>query len=430
MSTEVDVYRLTSSLVDEYIEGLFSKDAFEQPSDSKKPEDLEMKLPEWFDEKQFNKARRFYWNNCYMLSSSMLNGLVAVFAIPSILQVLIGTKRSNSPYTAYKRYLSTLLHTLSWFEHELKPGSRSWRSLFTVRTRHFKASLAAKLKNQPLVSQRDLALTQFGFIGFSMIKSDKFGIRQFETGDWEAYNHFWRTIGHLIGLEDKYNLCRKNVDETRQACQILLDRVYTPCLENVPEYFEHVSRAMLEGLWCVNPTVHIDGMLYFTKYLCSVPGYVYTEQDRIELQQKCMKQLNGRSDEIGIETSSLMAKPLIDLPPRKHLIYIRDYDSLETVPPYKRLPLAGKYKTALYYILSAFYTSYIGRIYLNLNFRFSLFLMKYFPYMAFFRFGIIKSYVNIFKEDPMDNAELKPNSEYEKPQPPLPLYKELLSLIW
>lgn len=41
--------------VDEYIEGLFSKDAFEQPSDSIKPEDVEMKLPEWFDEKQFNK---------------------------------------------------------------------------------------------------------------------------------------------------------------------------------------------------------------------------------------------------------------------------------------------------------------------------------------------------------------------------------------
>ena len=41
--------------MDEYIEGLFSKEAFEQPSDTKKPDDLEMRIPEWFDEDKFNK---------------------------------------------------------------------------------------------------------------------------------------------------------------------------------------------------------------------------------------------------------------------------------------------------------------------------------------------------------------------------------------
>lgn len=80
---------------------------------------------------------------------------------------------------------------------------RSWRSLLEVRTRHVKASLSAKLKGQGIVSQRDLALTQFGFIGFSMLKADKFGIRENYDGDWEAYNHFWRVIGHCIGLEDR-----------------------------------------------------------------------------------------------------------------------------------------------------------------------------------------------------------------------------------
>ncbi|CAG9559029.1 unnamed protein product [Danaus chrysippus] len=49
--------RKKMELVDEYIEGLFSKDAFEQPSDTKKPEELEMKLPEWFDENEFNNSK-------------------------------------------------------------------------------------------------------------------------------------------------------------------------------------------------------------------------------------------------------------------------------------------------------------------------------------------------------------------------------------
>ncbi|XP_050353217.1 uncharacterized protein LOC126775380 isoform X2 [Nymphalis io] len=362
----------------------------------------------------------------------MLLGLVAVFAIPSILRVLVSSRRSNSTYTAYKRYLSTLLHTVSWFENELKPGSISWRSLLTVRNRHVRASLAAKLKGQGIVSQRDLALTQFGFIGLSLLKTDAFGIRQIEDDDWEAYNHFWRVIGHAIGIEDRYNICRKNVEETRQVCQILLDRVYTPSLENVPEYFEHMARAMLDGMWCVNPTVHVDAMIYWTKYLCNVPGFVYKESERIDLQRKIKEKLNGKSDDIGVETTSLMpARPLIELPngtPR--LLYLRDYNNIESTPAYKKLPLAARYKLAVNVIIAAFYSSYIGRVFLNLNFRFSLLLMKYFPYMAFFKFGVFASYIKIFNEDPTDNEEPKPNAEYYKEQPPLPLYKELLSLLW
>ncbi|XP_047538023.1 uncharacterized protein LOC125071717 [Vanessa atalanta] len=418
--------------VDDFIEGLFSKEAFEQPSDTKKPEDLEMRIPEWFDEKQFNKARRFYWDNCFQFTASMLLGLVAVFAIPSILRVLVGSRRSSSTYTAYKRYLSTLLHTVSWFENELKPGSTSWKSLLAVRNRHVRASLAANVKGQGIVSQRDLALTQFGFIGLSLLKTDSFGIRQMEDGDWEAYNHFWRVIGHAIGIEDRYNICRARAEQTRLVCRALLERVFAPSLERVPEYFEHMARVMLDGMWSVNPTVHVDAMLYWTRYLCEVPGFVYTESDRIHLQSRIREKLNGNSDDIGVETTSLMtAEPLIELPkapPR--LLYLRDYDSIDTIPEYKKLPLAARYKMALNAIIAAFYGSYVGRLYLNLNFRFSLLLMKYFPYVAFFRFGVLASYVRIFSEDPTDDEEPKPNAEYYKERPPLPLYKELLSLLW
>ncbi|CAH0713846.1 unnamed protein product, partial [Brenthis ino] len=417
--------------VDEFIEGIFSKNAFEQPSDSKKPEDLEMRIPEWFDEQQFNKARRFYWYNCYQLTTSMLLGLVAVFAIPSILRVLISSRRSNSTFTAYKRYLSTLLHTISWFENELKPGSVSWRSLMTVRSRHIKATLAANLKGQGIVSQRDLALTQFGFVGFSLLKPNKFGICQMEDGDWEAYNHFWRVIGHAIGLEDRYNICRKNMDETRQVCKILLDKVFTPCLENVPEYFEHMARSMLDGLWCINPTINVDGMIYLTKYLSNVPGYIYLETDRQDLQRLIKEKLNGKSEDTGVESSSLLSENLIEIPKRTpRVLFLHDYDSLDTAPAYKNLPLAGKFKLALNYYVVNLYKSYIGRIYLNLNFKFSVLLMKYLPYLAFARFGIIASYVNIFREDPIDDQQPKPNSEYYKVKPKLSKSKEYFSLIW
>jgi hypothetical protein len=80
---------------------------------------------------------------------------------------------------------------------------RSWKSLYTVRTRHAKAGMSSKLKGLGVVSQRDVALTQFGFIGFALLKPDKFGVRQLKEGDWDAYVYCWRVIGQMLGLEDR-----------------------------------------------------------------------------------------------------------------------------------------------------------------------------------------------------------------------------------
>lgn len=52
-----------------------------------------------------------------------LNGLLAVLAIPTILKILVKTKESATSMTAYRRYLATIFHTMSWYDHELKPGS-------------------------------------------------------------------------------------------------------------------------------------------------------------------------------------------------------------------------------------------------------------------------------------------------------------------
>ncbi|KAG6461450.1 hypothetical protein O3G_MSEX012629 [Manduca sexta] len=391
-----------------------------------------MELPEWYDEKKFNRARKFYDENSFTLTSSMLMGLVAVFAIPSILRVLVGTRRSNSVFTAYRRYLSTLLHTVTWFEHELKPGTTSWKSLYTVRSRHARATLASKAKGIGIVSQRDVALTQFGFVGFSMLRPDLFAVRQLEEGDWDAYNHFWRVIGHMIGLQDRYNICRSTIEETREVLELLLERVFTPCLENVPEYFEHMARVMLDGMWSVNPTVDIEANIYWCRYLARVPGYIYNERDRIELQTRLKKHLNGKPLTTGVDSSELLSKPALDglpsTPPR--LLYYNDYNTIETAPAYKRLSLKSRYKLVLFNLYLNLYSSYLGRLYFNWHFKFSIYLMRYFPYVAFFRFGVKASLVNIFAEDPADDTKPLVNAEYYKPQEPMPWYKEWLSIIW
>nr|XP_026488577.1 uncharacterized protein LOC113395223 isoform X3 [Vanessa tameamea] len=362
----------------------------------------------------------------------MLLGLVAVLAIPSILNVLIGTRRSNSVYTSYKRYLSTFMHTMSWFKNELKPGSESWRSLYTVRSRHLQASRASELKGNGIVSQRDVALTLFGFIGFSFLKPEKFAITQLQKGDWEAYNFTWRTIGYMIGLEDRYNICRESFEETRQICQVILKRVFTPCLENVPEYFEHVANVMAQGTSTALSAIEPTSMLFATKYIADVPGYVYTEDDRMKLQESIKKHLKGRSTDTGVDAVDLLEKCAVDGLPKRtsNLLYFHDFDTVETSPAYRALTLVAKYKLALNVVIVALYSTYIGRMFFNFYFEIAMFFCKYFPYVAMRKFGFKNAFINIFKEDPVDDTIPKPNSEYYKPKPPESWSKVLLDFIW
>ncbi|XP_045539137.1 uncharacterized protein LOC106709945 [Papilio machaon] len=415
--------------VDQFIDGLLSKEAYETPSDTVKEDDLEMNLPEWFDENLYNRGRSFFWRFCFGLSGSMTSGLISVFSVPTILAVLVGSRRSSSKYTAFKRYLSTFLHVMSWFRYDLKPGTVSWRSLYEVRRRHLKSGRAARLKNKGTVSQRDLALTQFGFLGYAVLKPDRIGVNQQEADDWEAYNHLWRVIGHMLGIEDRYNICRKNIEETREVCRLILERVYTPCLENVPEYFEHMARVMMDGMWTVNGTMESGSQMYLTKNLANVPGYILTEAERIDLQRRIKEKLNGKHPDIGVDASLLVEKARVEgLPERPpRLLYLKDYDTLDNAPEYKKLSLAAKYKLALFSIFIAFYNTNIGRVLINSYFVLSINLTEYFPYVAFFVYGIKNSYVNIFKESPLDDTPAKPNSEYNKPQQPIPWYKAILA---
>nr|XP_026488573.1 uncharacterized protein LOC113395221 [Vanessa tameamea] len=420
--------------VEEFVDRLLSDEAYQEPSDSVKVEEVEtqMRLPEWFDEKKYNQGRRFFSDFCFAFSMVNVLGLIGVYSVPTILAVLVGSRRSNSPYTAYKRYSSTFMHITTWLKHELKPGTVSWKSLYTVRCRHVQAGRAARLKGKGTVSQRDLAITLFSGFGFAVLKPDKFSIRQIEEGDWEAGIHFWRVIGYMIGLQDMYNICRESIEETREILQRIVDRVFTPCLENVPEYFEHLSHVTVDGLQAINSGLEKSSLLYWTRYIADVPGYIYTEKERIALQDKLRTHLKGKSPDTGVESRAIIEKSAInglpDIPSRT--LYLHDFNSLETAPAYKALPIIGKYKLAIIYITFAFYSTSIGRVLLNLQYRWTLFIGTYLPYVAMWRYGVKNAFINLFKESPYDNTTPKPNSEYYRTQPPEPWYKFLLALFW
>lgn len=135
---------------------------------------------------------------------------------------------------------------------------------------------------------------------------------------------------------------------------------------------------------------------------------------------------------LGVDVASLISKSAVEglpsLPPR--LLYYDDFNTIETAPAYKQLSFKAKYKLLMYNLYMTLYSTYLGRLYFNLNFKFSLYLMRYFPYLAFFRFGIKASMVNIFTEDPTDDTKPKPNADYTKPRKVESWYKILLDILW
>lgn len=92
-------------------------------------------------------------------------GLLTLLAEPKGLKLLSSTGRSSTPETARKRYVSTILHVLRWYEIDLTPGSASWDSLNRVRRMHLNASNYANGKGIGGITQSEVAVTTLGFMG-------------------------------------------------------------------------------------------------------------------------------------------------------------------------------------------------------------------------------------------------------------------------
>uniref|UniRef100_A0A182U9T9 Uncharacterized protein n=1 Tax=Anopheles melas TaxID=34690 RepID=A0A182U9T9_9DIPT len=126
----------------------------------------DIELPEWYDDGKIKRAQEYFRRNFYAMFIGKLCGLLAIITVPSILRVLVHTNQSSEPRTAYRRYVATIMHTLEWYFEDFVPTSRAWKSISFVRKTHAGVSRqASSVRPGMIISQRDMAITQFGFIG-------------------------------------------------------------------------------------------------------------------------------------------------------------------------------------------------------------------------------------------------------------------------
>ncbi|XP_055377728.1 uncharacterized protein LOC129609668 isoform X2 [Condylostylus longicornis] len=244
----------------------------------------EMQLPEWHDEKITLKGQSYLNKYRLIIFNGMLSGLIAVMAIPSILKILIATKQSSTPAMSYRRYVRTILHTISFFRYPLKPGTKSWESLEMVRKAHFKSSHIADKQNCGKITQKDLALTQFGFMAFYCLEADSIGLADEEFKS--STIHLWRLIGYLLGIKDEYNICTSSWDTTKERLDLIMRNVYKPALENTSEEFNEMTKTLIDGLWPLYHMLNWETSLYFTKHSAKCANYEYYETDDFGGEEK------------------------------------------------------------------------------------------------------------------------------------------------
>ncbi|XP_029709330.1 uncharacterized protein LOC115255401 isoform X2 [Aedes albopictus] len=236
---------------------------------------FQISLPPWFDRDKFKRGQRFFRNNYVAIMAAHMCGLVTVFAALSILKVLIFTKQSATPAAAYKRYYRTVLHIQSWYFEELEPASNSWKSLEYVRRIHAVSGKNANAADsRMLISQKDVAITQFGFVGYVVLNHRKLGV-QYSREGVEGFVHLWRTIGYMLGLEDRFNLCTEDFDTSVQRMTLVNDHFFRPGLQNPSADFDHMTRIMIDGMWCYSTLLNYDAFMFMTRRLSNVPGHYY-----------------------------------------------------------------------------------------------------------------------------------------------------------
>lgn len=292
------------------------------------------------------------------MNAGMLAGLIGVLAVPSILKVLSCTRQSSTAFTAYRRYVRTIFHTQTWYNNNISDRrSKFWTSIAAVRKAHSRASKACGRQGAGQITQKDLALTQFGFIGFITMGAHR--IQLYDKDFLEATTHMWRVLGFLLGIKNEYNICGRNWEESKLRLDIVMRKVYEPALEKTGEDFRRMTEALIHGLWHVNTMLSVDAQIFFTKRLACVKGYEYYSFDH----------------ENGVKRD-----------PNQRMYY---YD----MGWWDRFIV-----TYGLFFVTYLHKYAIVRWYLNFRVWLVDVFTYYLPYIAIWKFGIHSAYVRIFRE--------------------------------
>ncbi|XP_022914675.1 uncharacterized protein [Onthophagus taurus] len=232
-------------------------------------------LPEYYDEKKIKRAQHFFEQNISSMLLVSLTGLILMLSYPRGIKLLLATNKSSEPLTAYKRYRDTMKHMVSWYRGDFTVGSSLYNSLLKVRRMHNAAvRLGLKKGDDFNIDQALMGSTAYGFFGLALAKQKEFGLSSASDEDLEALVHFWRVIGYMLGVDDRFTICRESLKETRDICIEITNQVTEYLYLKDPGSLM-LQFAILDGNNLVIPAFDSNLFMNFIYDLCNVKPELY-----------------------------------------------------------------------------------------------------------------------------------------------------------
>ncbi|XP_008546436.1 uncharacterized protein LOC103570462 isoform X2 [Microplitis demolitor] len=269
-------------------------------------------IPKWLDREKFSRGQKFAQDNLFGVFISTLLSLFGIYSFEDGLKPLIATGKSSEPYTAYKRYLSTVARFRNWYTSDpWTKGTIAYNDIRTVRRVHTivrdklnamsneDVDKAATIENpwSPMrnilledfqsvcpvslhgqcpflmgaldsvrlkkMNQGEMALTQGSFVCLTILYPEAFGIHDATDDDLDAFCHLWRGIGYLLGIEDEFNFFRGSFDDIKQRSADYLNEWVKPNLRGITSEWEHMIRCLMSGIQYYLPGMSYEiGLLY------------------------------------------------------------------------------------------------------------------------------------------------------------------------
>lgn len=231
------------------------------------------KKPPWFDECKYRKSLQITKDYISGFMLSHLLGTIIMSQVSSLLDVLHFSKEQSTIRRAMQRAALTYKYVSEWYKGDVfDPEDDAHKSLKRVRQMHLKVANkmnTERPKDTLWMSQYDMALTQFAFIGALVCNPKKLGVHCSDELIQDSL-YFWRCIGYLLGIEDQYNICGRSLRELRILSRDIVKEVVLPTHSNPREEYTKVLTYAFYGFKRIGILVRLDSMFNIS---CDVIGY-------------------------------------------------------------------------------------------------------------------------------------------------------------
>ena len=97
------------------------------------------------------------------------------------------------------------------------------------------------------ITQYDMAVVHSGFFSAVLLYSSQFGISCCRS-ELDDYVFFWRVLGYLFGVDDRYNICSSGLDSAIATCKEIETEVMSKGLRNPPDGWKEMADAYISGV--------------------------------------------------------------------------------------------------------------------------------------------------------------------------------------